>query len=88
MFRLDTIFPAAHDIAMDFVVTEAAIYAAGGESVRSIAPAAAWERMMGLCAARGLPHGAAPEQAAGYSSPACYAHEFPGYMGEGGNGNA
>lgn len=28
--RLETIFPVAHDIAMDFVVTEAAIYRAGG----------------------------------------------------------
>jgi 5-formyltetrahydrofolate cyclo-ligase len=85
IFRLETIFPVAHDVAMYFVVTEAAIYEAGGEALRAIAAGRARERMASLYAARGLPRGVAPEDVRGYSSPPCYAHEFPGYMGEPGN---
>jgi 5,10-methenyltetrahydrofolate synthetase len=86
IFRLETIFPAAHDIPMDFVVTEAAIYEAGGEALRVIAAPDARERMAKLSAKRGLLRGVAPEDACGYRSPPCYAHEFPGYMGGPENG--
>jgi 5,10-methenyltetrahydrofolate synthetase len=79
--RLETIFPAGHDIAMDFVVTETAIYEAGGETVQPIAAGRARERMLTLLAMRGLPRHAV-QACSGYSSPPCYASEFPGYMGE------
>ena len=41
--RLETIFPQAHDVPMDFVVTESGVYAAGGDAleVRSAAEARA-----------------------------------------------
>lgn len=54
VFRLETIFPVAHDIAMDFVVTEAAVYEAGGAALRAISAACARERLASLCAARRL----------------------------------
>ncbi|MGZ8209176.1 MAG: 5-formyltetrahydrofolate cyclo-ligase [Burkholderiales bacterium] len=77
--RLPTIFPQSHDIPMDFVVTEQGIYGAGGRPLELIAPAECRVRSARLFAARRLPHGA---YANGYSSPACYASEFPGYFGE------
>jgi 5,10-methenyltetrahydrofolate synthetase len=78
--RLDTIFPQPHDIAMDFVVTEQGVYAAGGRPLELLAPAAARARFAALRAARGLTREAQGDL--GYSSPACYAAEFPGYFGE------
>lgn len=85
--RLETIFPVAHDVAMDFVVTEAAIYEAGGNVAQPIAVEYARDRMTNLLVARGLPRQRAAEASRGYSSPACYAHEFPGLMGEDGSGS-
>jgi 5-formyltetrahydrofolate cyclo-ligase len=81
MLRLKTIYPQQHDIPMDFVVTEAGIYAAGGEPLTRLDEAASRQRFSRLCIARRLPRAA---YAAGYSSPACYAAEFPGYFGEDG----
>ena len=78
--RLDTIFPQSHDIPMDFVVTEAGVYAAGGEALELLPPEVTRCRIASLSAARGLPRAA--HRPAGYSSPACYAAEFPGYFGE------
>jgi hypothetical protein len=78
--RLDTIFPQAHDVAMDFVVTEKGVYAAGGRPLELLAPAQARAGMARLCAARRLPRETYRDAA--YSSPACYAAEFPGYFGE------
>jgi 5,10-methenyltetrahydrofolate synthetase len=82
--RLETIFPAAHDIALDFVVTEAAIYECGGNALQPVTAEHARERTGQLLATRGLPRQRAAGNAPGYSSPPCYAHEFPGYMGEDG----
>jgi len=82
--RLETIFPMAHDIAMDFVVTEAAIYEAGGNAVQPLAVERARERTRELLAVRGLPRRHVVEESQGYSSPPCYAHELPGLMGENG----
>ena len=79
MLRLATIYPQQHDIPMDFVVTEAGIYAAGGERLARLDEAASRERASSLLIARRLPRSA---YAGGYSSPACYASEFPGYFGE------
>ena len=60
IFRLETIFPVAHDIAMDFVVTEAAIYRAGGCPLQPVAAGRACRTLIDLFAERGLPHKAAP----------------------------
>jgi 5,10-methenyltetrahydrofolate synthetase len=54
LFRLETIFPVAHDIAMDFVVTEAAIYEAGG-SLRRVTASRARRALIELFSVRGLP---------------------------------
>ena len=78
--RMDTIFPQPHDVPMDFVVTEAGVYAAGGRPLELLVPAEARSRVAHLGTTRGLSGGAS--QQAGYSSPACYASEFPGYFGE------
>lgn len=80
ILRLATIYPQPHDIAMDFVVTEAGIYAGGGEPLTWVDYAASRERTDRLLQARRLPRAA--YAAAGYSSPACYAAEFPGYFGD------
>lgn len=80
--RVETIHPQAHDIPMDFVVTEFALYAAGGDPVQPVTAERARERMASLLEARGLPRPHAARECGGYNSPPCYAHEFPGYMGE------
>ena len=80
LLRIDTIRPEAHDVPMDFVVTEVGVYAAGGSALERIDPEESAKRLTRLLLARRLPRSAYP--AAGYSSPACYASEFPGYWGE------
>lgn len=78
--RLASIYPQPHDIPMDFVVTETAIYRAGGKTLAPIAPEQCARESAALLAARDAATTAAP--AAGYSSPACYAHEIaPDYFG-------
>lgn len=84
LLRLDTIFPQPHDIPMDFVVTEAAVYLAGGKTLAPLDAARCRERALRLIAERGLPRSRAGGTPEGYSSPPCYAHEFPGYFGEAG----
>jgi 5,10-methenyltetrahydrofolate synthetase len=79
--RVETIFPQPHDIAMDFVVTEAGIHAATAEGLKRVDPAECSTLLQRLCRDRGLPRAQA-EQHAGYASPPCYAGEFPGYFGE------
>jgi 5-formyltetrahydrofolate cyclo-ligase len=78
--RLPTIHPQAHDIAMDFIVTEAGIHAVADSRLVRVGAAVCLERARHLCEERGLPRRCA--QPAGYSSPPCYAGEFPGYFGE------
>ncbi|HYC44796.1 MAG TPA: 5-formyltetrahydrofolate cyclo-ligase [Burkholderiales bacterium] len=80
VLRLATIYPQPHDVPMDFVVTEAAIYAGGGDPIAALDAASARERFQRLLRSRGLPREAFG--ARGYSSPACYASEFPEYFGE------
>ncbi|MBX9904421.1 MAG: 5-formyltetrahydrofolate cyclo-ligase [Burkholderiales bacterium] len=53
--RVASIFPQVHDIAMDFVVTEAGIYSAGGEPLRLLDAVAAVSRVKDLMRLRGLP---------------------------------
>lgn len=80
MLRLTTIYPQPHDIPMDFVVTEAGIYAGAGAALTPMDPAAGRGAARRVLQARRLPRAAYPS--AGYSSPACYAAEFPEYFGE------
>lgn len=53
--RLATIFPQPHDIPMDFVVTEAAVYAAAGGSLAPLDIGQCREGAARLLAVRGLP---------------------------------
>lgn len=79
--RLPTIHPQQHDIAMDFVVTEAGIHALAGDHLARIGSDECHERVRRLTLERGLSCGKSTDVAAGYSSPPCYAGEFPGYFG-------
>ena len=82
--RLPTIHPQAHDIPMDFVVTEAGAYRAGRELALLGAAECAAEAKS-LLARRGLPRqrGRAVQKTGGYASPACSAHEIAlDYFGE------
>jgi 5,10-methenyltetrahydrofolate synthetase len=78
MLRLPTIHPQQHDIPMDFVVTEAGIYAAGAEALLKLDPAECRTRVQRLLLARRLPRAAYPGS---YSSPVCYGSEFR-YFGD------
>jgi 5-formyltetrahydrofolate cyclo-ligase len=78
LLRLPTIYPQAHDLPMDFVVTESGIHAGGGEALALIDAGECRQRFEDLLAARGLPRAAFASK--GYSSPACYAAEFPEYF--------
>jgi 5-formyltetrahydrofolate cyclo-ligase len=78
--RLPTIHPQPHDIAMDFVVTEAGLHSVTGGQLARIDADDCRARAQRLCDERRLPRPRLSE--AGYSSPACYAAEFPGYFGE------
>ena len=85
--RLPTIYPQPHDIPMDFVITETGIYRAGGRPLVTLEPAACAAESRALLRtreARNAPGADLRTSAgAGYSSPACYAHEIaPGYFGE------
>ena len=80
--KLDTIHPQPHDIPMDFVVTESAIYAAAGEPLEAIGVEEARERYHRLLLAKRLPRAAFPDS--GLSSPVCYAEQFPDYFSGGG----
>lgn len=79
VLRLATIYPQSHDIPMDFVVTESAIYAVTGGGVETLEAAEAAARVRQLFVSRGLPRAGGARE---YASPACYAHQFPGYFGE------
>jgi len=57
--RLPSIFPQAHDIAMDFVVTEAGIYGSAGEPLQLLDAVAAGDRVRDLMQQRSLPRNSA-----------------------------
>ncbi len=81
--RLTTIYPQQHDIPMDYVITEAGIHVARSGRLETIDEAASGQRLQCLFSGRHLPRAAQDETPAGeYSSPPCYAGEFPGYFGE------
>jgi len=81
---LPTIRPQAHDVPMDFVVTEAGVYVAIDEQLVRIGVDQCRERVARMSAQRGLPR-RRTEAAAGYASPPCFAGEFPGYFGDTGD---
>ncbi len=60
--RLATIFPQPHDIPMDFVVTEATLYAAGGDFLAPLDIGLCRERAVRLLAVRGLPRRKSSEE--------------------------
>lgn len=78
VLRLETIYPQEHDLPMDFVVTESGIHSGGGKPLQRITAGDARVQFEEVLAARGLPR--ATYAARGYSSPACYAAEFPEYF--------
>ncbi len=81
--RLPTIYPQAHDIPMDFVVTEAGVYASEEGRLTVLDAGQFRMRTARILQARGLPRcDGAPAPGSGFSSPPCYAGEFPGYWGE------
>ncbi len=91
VLRLPTIHPQWHDIPMDFVVSEAGIYRAGGRKLVPLDAEACADNAGDLLQSRGLPRQrrsssmavGMTQGASGYSSPACYAHEIaPDYFGE------
>lgn len=72
--RLATIHPQSHDIAMDFVVTEAAIYSAAGGQLQAVDCAESARRYARLLLGRRLPRA---QYSSEVSSPVCYANEVP-----------
>ncbi len=83
--RLPTIFPQSHDIPMNFVVTEAAIYQVRTQGLMPIAEEECATLSLAKridCKTTSRTRGAyaqAPAEAPGYGSPPCYAHEFAAY---------
>lgn len=84
--RLPTIYPQPHDIPMDFVVTEAGAWRAGGAEVVQLGAAECAAEAKALMERRGLPRqrlARALPATGGYASPACSAHEIaPDYFGK------
>jgi hypothetical protein len=88
MLRLPTIYPQAHDIPMDFVVTEAAVYASDQGKLVALTAAQSRERAARIMQDRHLPRAELLcEEQGRFSSPPCYAGEFPGYFGKEGGRN-
>ena len=84
--RLPTIYPQPHDIPMDFVVTEAGAWRAGGAEVVQLGAEQCAAEIGILMERRGLPRqrlARALPATGGYASPACSAHEIaPDYFGK------
>ena len=81
--RLPTIYPRPHDIAMDFVVTEAGIYVDSAAGLARISAEACHARAEQLWTDRRLPTQRMTVRGE-FGSPPCYAHEFPGCSGANG----
>ena len=82
--RIDTIYPQAYDIALDFIVTQSGAYVARGSGLERVDAAGTDTYARELIDARRLAHEAArARDAGGFSSPVCYARDIaPGYFGE------
>ena len=81
--RVDTIRPQPHDVPMDFIVTDRAIFAARDGILDSVEKGEFPSRLTDLAKSRRLPR-RQPDNGSisQLSSPVCYASEFPGYFGE------
>ena len=79
VLRLPSIYPQPHDIPMDFIVTEAGMHHAIAGKLERLDDQAAAQAIRRLLAARHLPRAAPLDEQAGFSSPTCYASQFPGY---------
>jgi hypothetical protein len=82
--RLGTIYPRPHDVPMDFVVTEAGLREVANGALKALTIEQCVQAVRQLAHARGLPrpasvHAGGAGASAQYSSPVCYAPEFPGY---------
>lgn len=80
--RLPTIYPQPHDISMDFVVTEAGIHAVADSRLTPISHGECHVIARRLSDERGLPRRKPAIAGGDYTSPPCYAGDFPGYFGE------
>jgi 5-formyltetrahydrofolate cyclo-ligase len=81
--RVATVQPQPHDVAMDFIVTDSALFAVTDRSLEEISVSDFASRCRALAAARGLPRRQSRgEPGSQLSSPVCYASEFPGHFGE------
>lgn len=78
--KMESIDPHQGDVAMDFVVTEAGTHVAGGVPLVGVDAGDCRRCFSALLAARRLPRATCGPA---YSSPVCYAREFPGYFGDG-----
>ncbi len=75
--RIATIHPQAHDIAMDFMVTEAGIHRVGKTGLERLDPSQAAECSAAMTHARSEMAARRNDDAPGqYASPPCYAAEF------------
>ena len=83
VLALETIHPQAHDVPMDFVVTESGVRAGGGQPLRPLDDGAAADAFRRLLIERQLPRES--YRGGGLASPVCYADQFPGYFGEEGD---
>ena len=68
--RIETIRPQSHDIRMDFIVTEAAVYRVGATGLEALIGS---QRSDALAAALGA---GAEDEPIECASPPCYAHEI------------
>jgi 5-formyltetrahydrofolate cyclo-ligase len=81
---LETIYPQTYDIALDFIVTESALYAVNAAGLTAVDAKEANRHAIELQTARRFAHAAAAAPEPGsLSSPVCYARELaPGSFGE------
>jgi len=82
LLRLPTLYPQPHDVPMDFVVTEAGVHVSAHGKLVRLDPAQSRGCAARILQQRGLPRCGPVPPTGEFSSPPCYAGEFPGYWGE------
>ena len=88
LMRVDTIHPQPHDVPMDFIVTDSAIFAARNGTLERVEEGEFPSRLTSLTMAHRLPRRQPNNGSVSQlSSPVCYASEFPGYFGEPADGD-
>ena len=89
LMRVDSIQPQPHDVPMDFIVTDSAIFAARDSTLERVEEGGFPSRLTSLATARRLPRQQPDNGSVSQlSSPVCYAREFPGYFGETADGDS